>query len=460
MKNMTLENIAHAVSGQLFFDKTEEMQSEITGVVTDNRQIQSGNLFVPIVGARVDGHTFIPDAYERGAMAVLSQHKLEKPQGAYILVESTEQALKDLAGFYRRQLTIPIVGIVGSVGKTSTKEMVASVLEEKYQVLKTEGNLNNEIGLPLTLCKIREEHQVAVVEMGISDFGEMHRLGAIAQPDMVVMTNIGQCHLENLKTRDGILKAKTEVFEHISPNGCVILNGDDDKLNTVAEAHGAEIIFYGCNEQEVSADHIENLGLDGMRAQFHTSLGQLTARIFIPGSHNVYNALAATAVGIRLGLSVDEIAKGIEGASTIRGRSNFIKVGGATIIDDCYNANPVSMKASLEVLSKAQGRTVAVLGDMGELGEEEQQLHYQVGEAVADNHIDVLYTAGTLTAQLCQAVREQSEQCEVHEYREVSEMIEGVLKDVQAGDTILVKASHFMEFPKVVEAIREHMTAE
>lgn len=217
MRNMTLEKIAQALGGRLYGAEGSDLSDrEVQGVVIDNRQVEKDYLFIPIRGARVDGHSFIGDAFAKGVLGVLSDHVLEDAAGPYIVVKDTEQALKDLAAYYREQIDAYVIGIIGSVGKTSTKEMVASVLGQHFSVLKTQGNFNNEIGLPLTLFCIRPSHQVAVVEMGISDFGEMDRLGAMARPDMVIMTNIGQCHLENLKTRDGILKAKTEVFAHMA----------------------------------------------------------------------------------------------------------------------------------------------------------------------------------------------------------------------------------------------------
>ena len=222
-----MENIAKACEGTYVGDE-ELLSSVITGAVKDSRKVEPGYLFIPIRGERVDGHSFIPDVFEKGALIVLSEQELDAPSGPYIRVESTTEAMQKLAAFYREALDIKVVGITGSVGKTSTKEMIASVLSRKYQVLKTAGNYNNEIGLPLTIFQIRREHQVAVLEMGISDFGEMHRLAVMSQPDICVITNIGLCHLENLGTRDGILKAKTEVFAHMQPDGTVILNGDDD----------------------------------------------------------------------------------------------------------------------------------------------------------------------------------------------------------------------------------------
>lgn len=231
MPGMTIENIAAACEGTFVGDRNL-VTKEIAGAVTDSRQIQKDYLFIPIKGARVDGHDFIPQVFEQGALVVLSDHALPEETGPYILVSSTTEAMKKIAAFYRTQLSCKVVGITGSVGKTSTKEMIASVLEQRYKVLKTEGNFNNEIGLPLTIFKIRAKHEVAVLEMGISDFGEMHRLAAMARPDIGVITNIGLCHLENLGTRDGILQAKTEMFDHLQVDGTVILNGDDDKLST------------------------------------------------------------------------------------------------------------------------------------------------------------------------------------------------------------------------------------
>ncbi len=456
MKNMSFENIAHATGGQLFCADEKKAMQEITGVVIDNRKVQPGNLFIPIVGQKVDGHQFIPAAFAAGAALTLSQQKIQQQDIPYILVKDTQQALKDLASFYRRQLTIPVIGIIGSVGKTSTKEMVSNVLEQKYRVLKTQGNLNNEIGMPLTLCEIREEHQVAVIEMGISDFEEMHRLGEIARPDMVIMTNIGICHLENLIDRDGVLRAKTEVLEHLAPGACVIINGDDDKLSTIQSANGAKILRYGCHGQEVAATDIQNLGLEGMSACFVTSLGKFQATIPIPGSHNVYNALAAVEAGLQLGLTLPEIARGIETAATISGRTNFIHQNDITIIDDCYNANPVSMRASLEVLGHAAGRTVAVLGDMGELGEDEEALHYQLGEAIQNNHIQVLYTAGPLARKIADYVQEHQVDCQTYTFETREAMLPELLANTKKNDTILVKASHFMEFPQIVDQLQQH----
>ena len=458
MKNMTLKNITAACHGT-FHGDSSFLEKEITGVAIDSRKAAPGFLFVPLKGARVDGHTFIPQVMEHGALATLTEEDPSSLTCPCIHVESCEKALRDIAAFYRMQLDIKVVGITGSVGKTSTKETIASVLSRKYNVLKTEGNFNNEIGLPLTIFKIRAKHEVAVLEMGISDFGEMHRLAAMARPDIGVITNIGLCHLENLGTRDGILQAKTEMFDHLQVDGTVILNGDDDKLSTKKEVNGKPVIFYGVGadsafdiKKDIYATDIENHGLEGMCAKIHTPQGDFDAKIPIPGEHNVYNALAGTAVGLQLGLSIREIAQGIASVQTIAGRTNLLHVKGMTVIDDCYNANPVSMKASIDVLAHTSGRRIAVLGDMGELGAEEKELHRSIGKAVAASGIDALFCAGTLAEEYASEAKANPE-CEVHYKKTREEMTEELLAYVKEGDTVLVKASHFMEFPKVVEAL-------
>lgn len=473
MKNMTLEHIAAVCSG-IYHGNEADRTKEIKGAVIDSRLVEQGYLFIPIKGEKVDGHKFIPDVFEKGALAVFSEHELENPSGPYILVESTQTAMKKLAEAYRKSLNIKVVGITGSVGKTSTKEMIASVLAQKYNVLKTEGNFNNEIGLPLTIFKIRQEHQVAVLEMGISEFGEMHRLAQMANPDICIITNIGLCHLENLITRDGILKAKTESFEHLTPQGMAVLNGDDDKLCEKKMVNGRPAVFYGLGDapkqveteegektlasKQIYATDVEALGLTGTRTTIHIRNGnlpetQFTVEIPIAGEHNVYNALAAVAVARELGLTVEEMKRGIESVQTIGGRSNLIHKGGMTIIDDCYNANPVSMKASIDVLSKAEGRKIAVLGDMGELGAEERQLHYSVGEHFKGKGIDDVFCAGELSKHLAEAVEKYSPETGVHYFETKEALEEALLPYVSEGDSILVKASHFMGFPEIVKAL-------
>lgn len=465
MPNMSLKNIVLACEGTYVGD-TALLEKVICGAVIDSRLVEEDYLFIPIKGERVDGHNFIPQVFEKGACCVLSEIELENPAGPYIRVASSEDALKKIAAFYRQSLPIKVVGITGSVGKTSTKEMIASVISQKYNVHKTAGNFNNEIGLPLTVFGIRTEHEVAILEMGISDFNEMHRLSTVANPDICVITNVGLCHLENLGTRDGILQAKTECFDHMREGGLAILNGDDDKLSTKKNVNGRDAVFYGFDEtpqmdtdgnpmatKSIYATDVENLGFEGMSAVIHTPQGDFEANITIPGEHNVYNALAATAVGLELGLTLQEIQKGIAEAKTIAGRTNLIKANGYNVIDDCYNANPVSMEAAMDVLSHAKGRTIAVLGDMGELGEDEKELHFGVGKCVAEKKIHTLFCAGTLAAEYKAGVESVENECKVFHFENKDDMITELLSYVKTGDNILIKASHFMDFPKVVEAL-------
>lgn len=453
MKNMTLGNIADACGG-IYYGTEAAKEKTIAEITTDSRKAGKDSLFVAIKGERVDAHKFIPAVFKQGALCVISEQELEAPAGAYIQVDSSLQAIKDIAEFYRKQLDIKVVGITGSVGKTSTKEMIASVLSEKYRVLKTLGNFNNELGLPLTVFRLREEDEIAVLEMGISHFGEMHRLSKIARPDICVITNIGQCHLEFLGDRDGILKAKTEIFDYLAPAGTIVLNGDDDKLATLREVKGIQPVFFGIDsDRMISATQIHSLGLKGIACRICTGQGDFDVTIPIPGYHMVYNALAGTAVGLSLGMTTEEIKRGIEKLESLSGRFHIIETDNYTVVDDCYNANPVSMKASLKVLGDALGRKVAILGDMGELGENEQQLHEEVGVAAGQQGIQLLICVGALSEGMARAAKETNPQMEVIHKQTLEEAIDSLQQCLKQGDTILVKASHFMHFEKIVEVL-------
>lgn len=470
MKNMTLYHIAEACGG-ILHEKNGSGNQEVTGIVTDSRQAGEGTLFAAIRGERVDAHKFIPTVFEQGAMCVLSEKELpEDTPGSWIKVLSTLQALKDLAEYYLRQMNIPVVGITGSVGKTSTKEMIAAVLSQKYRTLKTLGNFNNELGLPLTVFRLREDDQIAVLEMGISDFGEMHRLAKIARPDTCVITNIGQCHLEFLKDRDGILRAKTEIFDFLKPEGHILLNGNDDKLVTVQKVNGIEPVFFGVPEEPafenagtgkqetalgIWADEIVPQGLKGISCRIHTPQGIFSVLVPIPGQHMVMNALAGTAVGLTYGLTLEEIKTGIESLQSLSGRFHIIENENYTIIDDCYNANPVSMKASLEVLQDGIGRRVAILGDMFELGERELELHREVGSFAGTCRIEKLITVGTRCMELAAGARAVNPALEIVSYACLEQLLEELHKQIQEKDTILVKASHGMQFAKIVERLQE-----
>ena len=348
------------------------------------------------------------------------------------------------------------MGITGSVGKTSTKEVIASVLSQKYRTLKTQGNFNNELGLPLTVFRLRDEDEMAVLEMGISDFGEMTRLARIARPDTCVITNIGTCHLENLGDRDGVLKAKTEIFKFLRPDGHIVLNGDDDKLSTVKEHEGIAPVFFGMSQGcQVYGDEIVSRGLKGMTCTIHMGEDSFKVDIPMPGRHMVYNALAAAAVGRIYGLTDEQIKAGIESLEPISGRFRMIDTEKFLIVDDCYNANPMSMKASLDVLQDGSGRRVAVLGDMGELGTDEVQLHESVGEHAGKCDIDVLICTGKLCKSMAEKAIQTNPDLKVIYEPDRESLLEHLEGYVQQGDTILVKASHFMKFEEVVEKLQK-----
>ena len=461
MKHMSLQNIASACQGT-YYGEDSKKELEITGVAIDSRKIEQGFLFVPIKGERVDGHNFISQVMENGALCTLSEKELPNADYPYILVDSTVQALQDLAMYYRSCLNIKVVGITGSVGKTSTKEMVASVLGQKYSVLKTAGNFNNEIGLPLTIFNIREEHEVAILEMGIDGFEQMHCLAKIARPDIGIITNIGCCHLEALGDRDGVLKAKTEMFDFMNENPIILLNGDDDKLCTVEEVDGQKPVFFGLEDSNAYyATDIESLGLKGTRCTLHLADGNtVTAQIHIPGNHMVYNALVGAAAGCALGLTPEEIKAGIEKLVPVAGRNNLIETEHLLIIDDCYNANPMSMKASLDVLANALGRKVAIIGDMKELGENENSLHFETGIYASEKSIDMICCIGPLAKYMAEGAREAKESQDYNEHQIVCyfETKEDFLAQmntiIEKGDTILVKASNSMKFTEIVELLQ------
>ena len=459
MRNMTVEAIAAAVDGKLENAGKCDLTKEAASVVIDSRLMEEGGIFVATKGERVDGHTFIERVFELGALAVICEKLPANPSGPCIVVEDSFVAIKKLAAYYRNQMSLKIVGIVGSVGKTSTKEIVASVLGAHYEVLRTEGNFNNEVGVPLTIFKIRDAHEVAVVEMGISDFGEMDRLGQIVRPDIVLFTNIGPCHLENLGDLDGVLRAKCEIIDRMNPNGTLVINGQDEKLALIDEerAKGRKIIKYGkeSKRDDVYASNIENLGLDGSRFTANFPDGShYDMSVPLPGYHMVDNAIAAAAVGFLMGLNLEEIRRGMSTVESLSGRGHIIHTEKYTILDDCYNANPRSMYAAIDTLGYALTRKVAILGDMFELGEETDRLHGEVGDYAAGCGVDSLIFVGSLAKHMYERAR-------IHEGVEIRyypnrELLLAALKDttkeiLKPGDTILIKASHGMGFSEVVE---------
>lgn len=458
MKNLTVETIVKICNGSLYGEEfIKESQKEAAGVVLDSRLLEKDDIFIATKGEKVDGHKFISSVFGKGALAVICENVPEEITGPCIQVKDSFIALKQVAAFYRQQLDLKVIGVTGSVGKTSTKEFVAGVLSAKYKVWKTQGNFNNEIGLPLTVLQLREEHEIAVLEMGISDFGEMHRLSEIAKPDICILTNIGQCHLEFLGDRDGVLKAKSEIFDFMNPEGTIFVNGDDDKLITLKETRKEKLVTFGRNQtNDVFATKEVSKGLLGSVVDVQGKINISEVQVPLPGEHMVLNALAASAVADLLGLTQDEIKEGMKKVEAVSGRSNIIPFKDFVMIDDCYNANPVSMKAAIDLLQSANGRKVAILGDMFELGEEEKNLHYEVGQYTVGK-VDILICIGNLAKYIYEgAIQGKNEDTFMIYLKEKEELYSQLENIIMPQDTVLLKASHGMGFADIVSRFQKN----
>lgn len=453
MRNMILWNLQNATGGTLY-NAEEVMSKEISAVISDSRRVRENCLFICIKGERADGHDFAEQVIEDGALAVVTERPFEGAEFPYLLVESTFQATKDIAEFYRSGLDTKIIGVTGSVGKTSTKEMIAAVLSKKYKVNKSKGNLNNEWGVAFTLFNIKDTDEFAVVEMGINHFGEMDKLAKMARPDIVVMTNIGQSHLEYLESRDGILKAKREIFNYLPPYGMVILNGDDDKLATITNANGIKPDYFGFGKScDICAEKYRSLGLEGSAFDivFHSPGGKMTMSVTlpVPGKQMVYNALAATMVASKLKVAPLLVKQALETTVAVAGRNNIIKTPHYTVLDDAYNACPTSVEAAIDVLETAPGRKVAILGDMMELGKNSDKFHFQLGQYVGKSGVDLVICVGANSEKTYMGAKMSTDN-KVEYFKTVDECIEELPKLLQDGDNILVKASHAMGFEKIV----------
>lgn len=447
MRGISVRQAAEIVRGELH--GASDLDSEILSVTIDSRKVSDGCMFAALKGERVDGHDYIGKAFEFGAVCCIAERLPDNISGAVIIVPDVAAALKTLAESYRKRFDIPIIGIAGSVGKTTAKEMVASVLSQKFNVLKTEKNLNNELGVPLTIFRIEPEHEVAVIEMGISDFGEMSRLAKMVRPTMAVYTLIGHAHLERLRDRNGVLRAKTEMLEYMPDNGTVFLNADDDLLAKLDCRQNK--ILYGTNDNaDVRAENISSDGISELCCDIVTGNRRIAVKVPSYGSHMVYAALEGAAVGLAMGLSDEQIAAGIAAYETVGRRANVSETGFITLVDDCYNANPDSVMCAIDSLKAAAGRKVCILGDMLEMGKNKAELHAKVGKYAADKGIDLLLTVGELSKNTCTAAEEISS---LH-FENNSELISKLPELIQKGDAVLVKASHSMKFDEISDALK------
>ncbi|WP_308541437.1 UDP-N-acetylmuramoyl-tripeptide--D-alanyl-D-alanine ligase [uncultured Oscillibacter sp.] len=455
MQPMTVQEITAAVSG-IWWNPSPDVP-EVTCVCTDSRKITPGCLFLPWVGEKFDGHDFIDTALAAGAAGCLCA-KLPRdlrPDKFYIKVDDTRLALRALASAYRDKFRIPFVQITGSVGKTTTKEIVASTLGAKFRVLKTPENYNNDIGTPLTLLGLGPEHQAAVIETGMNHFGEIEYLGAMVRPDVAVISNIGDAHIEFLGSREGILRAKCEIFQHLRSGGLAVLNGDDALLNTV-EAGDFRIVRCGQSAHcDVRITEIADHGVEGITCTVVTARDSYALSIPSPGAYMAYSASIAVAVGEELGLSREEIIRGVGQYEPAGSRMRVIRLPeGRMILDDCYNANPQSVTAALEVLAKTDcDRKVAVLGDMGELGDLTEQAHYNMGALAAMLGVDFVVAIGTKAAKIADGTAQSGG--EVLHFATKEEALSELREQLGPNTAMLVKASHSMHFGALVEELRK-----
>ena len=455
MQPMTIPEIISAVDGTWL--NPRKGAAPVTAVCTDSRKIAPGCLFLPWVGERFDGHDFIDRALDAGAAGCLCARRPEllRPDKFYIQVADTRLALRALASAYRDRFAIPFVQVTGSVGKTTTKEMLAAVLGAKLRVLKTPENFNNDIGTPLTLLGLGPEHQAAVIETGMNHFGEIEYLGAMVRPDVAVISNIGDAHIEFLGSREGILQAKCEIFQHLRSGGLAVLNGDDALLNTV-EAGDFRIVRCGQSAHcDVRITEIADHGVEGITCTVVTARDSYALSIPAPGAYMAYSASIAVAVGEELGLSREEIIRGVGQYEPAGSRMRVIRLPeGRMILGDCYNANPQSVTAALEVLAKTDcDRKVAVLGDMGELGDLTEQAHYNMGALAAMLGVDFVVAIGTKAAKIADGTAQSGG--EVLHFATKEEALSELREQLGPNTAMLVKASHSMHFGALVEELRK-----
>ena len=444
-------------------NRSEDAQVMIKGASTDSRTISEGCLYVPLAGERVDGHDFAAQALAAGAGAVLWQRgKGTPPEGPAILVEDTLQALQTLASAYLKECGTKVVGITGSNGKTTVKDMVTALLGTRFRVHKTQGNFNSHVGLPLTVLSMPEDTEIAVLEMGMSGRHEIELLSSIANPDVAVITNIGEAHLLQLGSREEIARAKLEIISGMKPGGVLIFHGDEPLLHRVLaedgtkKPEGLQTVTFGNSEQ--NDDYPTGIMFHGKGIIFtsHLHSGEGFSLPLL-GRHNVINALSAMAVARCFSITDEQIREGLAELKLTSMRIECIETAhGVTVLNDAYNASPVSVKAALDVLADMKGcsRRIAVLGDMLELGPDEQEFHSEIGRCVTDRHADILFTYGPLSLHMAEAAKANLPSSQVKAYTDKQQLIQALLEEVSPNDVVLVKASRGMKLEEIVDALK------
>ena len=445
MTGCTVKELCAAVGGTLL----QESGAVVTEVSTDSRSIPAGALFVPLAGERFDGHDYLDAALESGAAGCLTARKPASllQDKFYIQVSDTLEALKALASWYRAKFDIPMVQVTGSAGKTTTKEMIAAVLNQHFSTLKTQANFNNAIGTPLTLLNLSPAHQAAVIETGMNHFGEIRYLGEMVRPTVAVITNVGDAHIENLGgTRQGILQAKCEIFENLQPGGLAVLNGDDELLSGLALPF--ETVLCGRHERcGVRVTNVAEHGIEGVTCTVTTKRDVYEVSIPSPGAYMIYPAAMAIAIGEHLGLTKVELLSGIAAYRPVGSRMHLVRCSNdRIIIDDCYNANPQAMAEALRILAQTEHpRRMAVLGDMGELGDLTEQAHRDIGELTRTLGLDTVVAVGPKAKAI------QDANPDALWFPTVAEALPAIRAAFTTGTAVLVKASHAMHFTDIVK---------
>ncbi len=458
MITRTLKQIAEMVSAKN--DLTSFADIMIAGVTIDSRKIEPGNLFVPFKGERVDGHQYVEESIKKGAAAALWQKDVPNPPAhlPILIVEDTLTALQELARQYRNELPVKVVGITGSNGKTTTKDMTASLLSLKYKVQKTEGNFNNHLGLPLTVLGLNEDTEIAVLEMGMSGRGEIAFLTKLACPDAVVITNIGESHLLDLGSREGIAEAKLEILQGLKDGGLAVLHGEEPLLMERIQAYkgNVQVQTFGRNEaNDIFPTEIVQLE-QGNRFKMNASNESFELPVL--GTHNILNALASMLIAHYFSIPFEQMNEGLKGIKLTNMRMELVEGShGEKIINDAYNASPTSMAAAIELVSNLKGydRKILVLGDMLELGPEEEQYHYQIGKGLNQTKIDLVFTYGNLGSHIAKGAREVLGGQKVYAFSDKTELIDELEKHMNEKTLVLVKASRGMKLEEVVKAMQK-----
>ncbi len=454
MENLSINKIREAVNGKIVQGNPGE---KIDNICIDSRKIKEDDLFFAIIGERFDGHSFIEEAVNKGAKALIVDRSIKAYPGISIIrVKDTTKALQNLAHFNRKRYnSLKLIGVTGSVGKTTTKDMLSFLLKQKYKVLKSKGNYNNHYGLPLSLLSLNGDEDIAVLEMAMSNLGEISELVKIAEPEYGIVTNVGQAHLKNLDNLANVAEAKKELVEGLPKNGIAVLNYDNEYVREMDTAFtGKKILYYGLSDK---ADiYANNINIDNKNKNISFTVNYKNENIDItinkPGRHNIYNALAAIAVAREFEVEWEKIKAAFKNLSFSALRLEINEEDEFTIINDSYNANPLSMKAAIDVLKDIyQNRSIAVLGDMLELGAQKEEAHYEVGKYLADKDIDILITVGELGEIIANGAEDNMDEKNIFRTKNNNEAVE-ILNDILIkGDCVLVKGSRKMKMEEIVE---------